>query len=60
MKINDYLKEVKAEMAHVSFPTRKQTMMFTGVVIVLSLAVAAYLGLVDYIFKMLVGGFFVN
>jgi preprotein translocase SecE subunit len=59
MKITDYLTEVKAEMSHVSFPTRKQTIMFTGVVIVLSLIVAAYLGLVDYLFKMLVGGFLV-
>lgn len=57
-KVTNYLKEVKAEMAHVSFPTRKQAMMFTSVVIVLSFAVAIYLGLVDYLFRIVLGNFF--
>lgn len=59
MKITDYLKEVKSEMAHVSFPTRKQTTVFTSVVIVLSIGMAVYLGLVDYVFNLLVGGLFI-
>ncbi|HEY4512666.1 MAG TPA: preprotein translocase subunit SecE [Candidatus Paceibacterota bacterium] len=57
-KIGNYLKEVKAEMAHVSWPTRKQTILFTGVVIALSLGMAIYLGLVDYIFNLALGNFF--
>jgi len=57
-KITDYLKDVKAEMAHVSFPTRKQTMLFTGVVIVISLGAALYLGLADYVLRLGLGNFF--
>jgi preprotein translocase subunit SecE len=59
MKITDYLKEVKAEMAHVSFPTRKQTIAFTSVVIVLSLVVAVYLGFVDYLLNLAVGKLYI-
>jgi len=59
MKITDYLKEVKAEMSHVSFPTRKQTILFTVVVIVLSLLTAVYLGLVDYVVSLAIGKLFI-
>lgn len=45
-------------MAHVSWPTRKQTILFTGVVIALSLGMAIYLGLVDYILNLALGNFF--
>jgi preprotein translocase SecE subunit len=51
MKITEYLKEVRAELTHVSFPTKRQTTLFTVFVIVLSLGVALYLGLFDYLFK---------
>lgn len=57
-KIGNYLKEVRSEMAHVSFPTRNKTMLFTAVVIVISLGMAAYLGLVDYVFRIILGGIF--
>jgi preprotein translocase subunit SecE len=46
-----YLKEVRAEMKHVSWPTRKQTIVYTVVVIGISLATAVYLGLLDYVFS---------
>ena len=49
-----YLKEVRAEMKHVSWPTRSQTIVYTVVVIALSLATAVYLGLWDYLFSALV------
>lgn len=39
------------EMKHVSWPTKKQTLMFTLVVIAISIAVAAYLGFFDYLFS---------
>jgi preprotein translocase SecE subunit len=57
-KVTNYLKEVKAEMAHVSFPTRKKAMMFAGIVIVISLGVSLYLGLADYVFRIVLGSFF--
>jgi preprotein translocase subunit SecE len=57
-KVTNYLKEVRAEMAHVSFPTRKQAMLFTIVVIAISLGMAFYLGLADYIFRIALSNFF--
>ena len=50
-KLSNYISETKEEMKHVSWPTRKQTFMFTMLVIFISLAVAAYLGLFDYLFS---------
>lgn len=51
MGINQYINETKAEMKHVSWPTRSQTILYTALVIVISVAVSAYLGLLDGIFK---------
>jgi len=53
MSIISYIKETKAEMAHVSWPTKKQTTSFTIAVIVFSFAVAFYLGAFDSLFKYL-------
>lgn len=50
MKLVDYLKETRAELKHVSWPTRRQALMFTVVVIAISLLTAVYLGAFDYIF----------
>lgn len=46
----NYLKDVRAEMKHVTWPTRTQTIMFTIVVMLVSAGVAVYLGLWDYLF----------
>lgn len=46
-----YFKEVRAEMRHVSWPTRSQAVMYTAVVIGVSVITALYLGLWDYIFS---------
>ncbi len=53
MKIKEYLKETKAELAHVTWPTRKQAIVFTVVVIIISFATAFYLGATDYLFSIL-------
>lgn len=50
MKVVEFFKETKKEMRHVNWPTRKQTMNFTIVVIIISLLVAYFLGLFDFIF----------
>ncbi|MEK7109048.1 MAG: preprotein translocase subunit SecE [Patescibacteria group bacterium] len=54
MSITTYFKEVRAEMKHVSWPTRRQVVVYTAVVIGISLAVAVYLGLLDYVFAELI------
>ncbi len=50
MKITEYVKETQAEMAHVTWPSRKQAITYAVVVVIVSLGVALFLGLFDYIF----------
>lgn len=54
MSVTSYFKEVRAEMKHVSWPTRRQAAVYTAVVIGISLAVAIYLGVLDYIFSAII------
>ncbi|OHA16327.1 MAG: preprotein translocase subunit SecE [Candidatus Taylorbacteria bacterium RIFCSPHIGHO2_01_FULL_44_110] len=53
MKFTEYVKETRAEMTHVNWPTREQTIRFTLMVIIVSLVVAALLGLSDFVFSKL-------
>ena len=48
----NFLREVKGEMKHVNWPTRKQTMTYTILVVVVSLFVAAYVGVFDHLFTL--------
>ncbi len=54
MKITEYIKESRAELSHVNWPTRNQTAVFSAIVIVISVVGALYLGLLDSVFKMIV------
>jgi preprotein translocase subunit SecE len=47
-----YIRDSYAEMKKVTWPTRKETIKITIVVIIISLSVAAFLGLLDYIFSL--------
>ena len=51
MGLIQYIKETQVELKHVSWPTRRQAIAFTVVVILVSVGVALYLGLLDYILK---------
>lgn len=51
MGIVTYLKETKGELQHVSWPTRRQSAIFSIVVIIVSVLVAFFLGLFDLIFS---------
>jgi preprotein translocase subunit SecE len=53
--ITEYLKETRTELKHVIWPSRSQTFYYTIIVIVLSVVVAYYLGVFDYIFSTLLG-----
>lgn len=46
----DYFKNVRAELRHVSWPSRRLTITYTVVVVLISLVTAAYLGLLDFAF----------
>ncbi len=52
MGILNYIKETKSELKHVNWPTRRQAVLFTVLVIIVSFAVAYYLGFFDFIFSL--------
>jgi preprotein translocase subunit SecE len=47
-KVKQFLKEVKIELKKVVWPTRKDTIASTSVVIILVFIIALFLGLVDF------------
>ena len=53
MGLIDYIKETQAEMKHVSWPTRSQAIAYSIVVVVISIALAFFLGFFDLIFTKL-------
>ena len=50
-KITEYFKETKIELKHVIWPTKRQTFYYTLIVIILSVVIAYYLGIWDFIFS---------
>ena len=53
-KVIRFLSEAKVELKRVTWPTPKQTMASTTVVIVIVFIIAIYLGIIDYILARLV------
>jgi preprotein translocase subunit SecE len=47
-KIKQFLSEAKAELKKVTWPSPKQTMASTSVVIIIVFLVAIYLGIIDF------------
>lgn len=56
----NYLKDTRGELKHVSWPTQRQTIIFTALVILISILTAMYLGVLDFIFTSLLDEFFFN
>ncbi len=54
-KASEFLKGTREEMKHVTWPTRKQTINHTLLVIGISIVVALLLGLFDYLFSLGLG-----
>ncbi len=52
-KITQFLKEARAELMRVNWPTREQTVNYTLAVIGISVVVAIFLGGWDYFFEQL-------
>lgn len=50
-KVAEYINEAKAELKKVQWPTRKETTRHTVLVILISIGVAIFLGLFDYLFN---------
>lgn len=53
----DYFKHVRAELRHVAWPSREMTIVYTVMVIGISLGIAVYLGLLDYVFSLIIKRF---
>jgi len=51
-KISNYIKASIAEMKKVTWPSKKETQNYTLLVIGVSLAIAAFLGALDFIFTL--------
>lgn len=56
-KITTFLKEVRLEMKKVNWPNRQETIRYTLIVIGISVAVAIYLGGLDFIFTTILNKF---
>lgn len=48
----EYIKAVRAELTHVSWPSRSQAILYTLLVIVISVVVAFVLGGFDFLFTL--------
>lgn len=53
MQIAEYVKQTRAEMSHVNWPTRSQTIRFTVLIIAVSIVTAMLLGFSDFVFAKL-------
>ena len=55
-----FLKDVQLELKKVNWPTRKETLKYTLIVIGASVAVATILGGLDFIFSFLINKFIIR
>ncbi|OFX30827.1 MAG: preprotein translocase subunit SecE [Armatimonadetes bacterium RBG_16_67_12] len=53
-RVTTYLREVRVELTRVDWPTRRELVSMTIVVVVVLLALAVYLGMFDYIYTVIV------
>lgn len=56
-RIVTFLKEARVELKKVRWPTREETTRYTLAVIVMSAALAVYLGGLDYLFQFILNTF---
>lgn len=56
-KISNFLKEVASEVKKVNWPTQKETVRYTLIVIGISIVVALFLGGLDFVFTSLLNKF---
>ncbi len=58
--IVEYFKETRAELRKVTWPTREETRTLTTIIVIVTIAMAIFLGLLDYIFQIVVAGIIVG
>lgn len=59
-KITAYIKDIRAEFFHITWPDRATAIRLTLIVVVFTAAVAVFLGGVDYLFGEAVRKFIIN
>jgi preprotein translocase subunit SecE len=59
-KLLQFIKESRAELRKVNWPTREQTIRFTSVVVGVSLGVALFLGALDFLFEYILKTFIIK
>lgn len=52
-----FFKESRIELKKVTWPTKQETTRYTAMVIIISVAVALFLGGLDYVFQFILGRF---
>ncbi|MFA6432765.1 MAG: preprotein translocase subunit SecE [Candidatus Paceibacterota bacterium] len=52
-RFSNYIKDTRAEMSHVNWPTRDETIRFTAAVIAVSILTAVLLSVSDFVFARL-------
>lgn len=57
MRLFNYFKDTRSEMNHVSWPTRKQTINFTVIVLGFSILIGLLLGVFDFAFSFILKSF---
>ena len=57
MSLTSYIRETRGELVHVTWPTRRQAIGFTVLVILVSLFTAFFLGFFDYLFALIIQKF---
>jgi preprotein translocase subunit SecE len=58
-RLTSYIKESRQEFRRVNWPTRRETFRLTVIVIIISLVVAAFLGILDLFFTYLLETFLI-
>ncbi|MBP7774264.1 preprotein translocase subunit SecE [Candidatus Woesebacteria bacterium] len=53
-RLDQYVHETVQEIKQVSWPTKKQTIDMTMLVIIVSIVLGAYIGILDYLFQSIV------
>ncbi|HBI17512.1 MAG: Preprotein translocase, SecE subunit [Candidatus Moranbacteria bacterium GW2011_GWF2_34_56] len=59
-KIFDFVIEAKAELLKVNWPTKKQTLNYTLIIIAVSVVISLFLGSLDYLFGAILKNFIIK
>lgn len=56
-RFTTFLKEARIELKKVTWPTRQETIRYTATVVVISIVIAAFLGVLDLLFQWILNNF---